>query len=320
MNAARDDTTLSWVLSTTAARDYERLLTGDRKVGDESADELIQTGFAFRDPTNGQLRAMPPELPIVQALAGLAHQWLEAMPAFDAAERDLRNLAMRDSRYVDASRPKGHHIEELTTRRQRAAANRSALANARFELCCFQPEHGHPAEQLEIAPAPVELLARGVRIRFLYEKAALDDESFLIAALEEADLGVEARVVDELPINMALVDRALVVLNEIDDDRAGIMTSARAIVGSYQALFDFYWTRGTPIGTGWVEAGTEPLSTTHKLVLSHVLAGRTADTIGRLLKVDSRTVRRRIDDLCAYYGVETRAALIAAALARHRID
>ena len=94
------------------------------------------------------------------------------------------------------------------------------------------------------------------------------------------------------------------------------LTTARAMVASYLDLFDSYWSRATPIGINPLNESTKPLSTMHQMVLSHVLTGKSADTIARLLKVDSRTIRRRIDELCKYYDVDSRSALIAAALAR----
>ena len=48
------------------------------------------------------------------------------------------------------------------------------------------------------------------------------------------------------------------------------------------------------------------------------MAGRPNDVIARILKMHPRTVRRRVDELCEAFGVDNRAALISAALARLR--
>lgn len=318
MSTVSDDPPLAWVLSTGAALMYQRMLRGEVGIGEEHADELIVSGFAYRDPDRGTLKAMAPELPIVKAVAGLAHQWLQLMPAFDAASTDLRRLAQQDSRNVEAV-SKGRVVEELVTREQRAAAIRSALANARFEVCCLTtdvPGDPETTSSAEVVPAPVELIERGVRVRFIYEKSALDDVEFHEAALDEVAGGVEARVVDALPINIIVVDRRLIILNDLNEDRLGLVTTARAMVASYLDLFDSYWSRATPIGINSLNESTKPLSNMHQMVLSHVLTGKSADTIARILKVDSRTIRRRIDELCKYYDVDSRSALIAAALAR----
>lgn len=68
--------------------------------------------------------------------------------------------------------------------------------------------------KIEVPQPILAALARGVRARALYEAAELDDprfESFRAVTSAFHDAGVECRVVEELPISMAVFDRKVVL-------------------------------------------------------------------------------------------------------------
>lgn len=312
---------LGWVLSPAASALYLNLL--DDAVLDgrgDAAAELLTAGFALLDPVTNLLVALPPEVPIVRSLASMTHLWLSQRPDIAAVERDLIALARRDKRVVQMGSPT-HLVEEFTDRERRGVALNSAITSARSELSSMQPDQSpEPGSEdpEQLAFAPDDLLRRGVAIRFLYERSVLDSEAFLSAALEEVDMGVQARVTTSLPSDAILIDRtALLVLN-CDERSTALYTTAPPMVATFLSTFDSLWTTAVPIGVSNLAGGDDGLSELHKIVLSNVLAGRPNDAIGRALKLHPRTVRRKVDDLCDAFGVDNRAALMSAALARLR--
>ncbi len=328
------DDTLGWALSAEAAQLYLVLLSSgsagtERDVSSFdrlTVDEVIASGFAVRDPVHGGLVALPPEVPIVRKLAALTHRWMAGVPDVAAAERDLQNLVRRDVRTLQfGSTTTGSPtrlVDELVTREERSVAANATMINARSELCIMQSDLGmrdddnHDPEQVALVPS--DLLERGVRIRFLYERNVLDDEEFLRAALEEVDMGVEARVAETLTADAVIVDRSLVLIMQCDRNRAALMTTVGPVVATVQYAFETAWATAVPLGLGSKKSNQHDLSELHKMILSSVLAGRPNDAIGRTLKIDPRTVRRKVDDLCDYFGVDSRNALISAALATLR--
>ncbi len=300
---------------------YLRLLNDDVvDAGGEVANELVSTGFAVIDPVSNLLVGLPPEVPIVRSLASLTHHWLGQRPDIARAEKDLRSLARQDRRNATLGN-RTDLVEEFTTREKRGVGLTAALTGARSELASMQsvqpsiPDCDDP-EQLTFVPA--DLLQRGVAIRFLYERSVLDDQEFLSAALDEVEQGVEARVASTLPADAILIDRcALLVLN-CDDRSTALYTRAAPLVSTFAATFDSLWATAVPIGVRNLPASRSGLSELHQMVLSNVLAGRSNDNIGRALKIDPRTVRRKVDDLCDIFGVDNRAALMSVALARLR--
>ena len=89
------------------------------------------------------------------------------------------------------------------------------------------------------------------------------------------------------------------------------------MVNTFLSMFESMWTTAIPIGITNLSI-TDHLTESHKMVLSNLMAGRPNDVIARILKMHPRTVRRRVDELCEAFGVDNRAALISAALARLR--
>ena len=312
---------LRWILSAAASQTYLRLLNDDIvDARGDVADELVAAGFAVIDPVSDLLVGLPPEVPIVRSLASMTHQWLGQRPDIARAERDLRSLARQDRRTVTLGN-RTELVEEFTTREERGVGLTAALTGARSELSSMQSVQSLIPGCDDPGPltfVPTDLLERGVAINFLYERSVLDNQDFLSAALDEVSQGVQARVAATLPADAILIDRcALLVLN-CDDRATALYTRAAPLVSTFAASFDSLWATAVPIGMRNLPASGSGLTELHQMVLSNLMAGRSNDTIARVLKVDPRTVRRKVDDLCDIFSVDNRAALVSVALARLR--
>jgi hypothetical protein len=310
---------LDWILSAEAAEAYQDLLAEKPVDGrGDAAKELLAAGFVVLDPVTDLLVALPPEVPIVRSLASMTHLWLSQRPDTAAVERDLALLARQDRRFAQRTGT-SEVVEEFSSREQRSMKINATFTGARSELSIMQPEvspaANHNPEQLTFAPE--DLVQRGVTIRFLYERSVLDDEMFLRAALEEAQIGVLARVTATIPSQAVLIDRSALLIMNCDAQSTAVYTTAEPIVKTYLHLFETMWTTAIPIGITNLSPDNN-LSESHKMVLSNVMAGRPNDVIARKLKMHPRTVRRRVDELCEVFGVDNRAALISAALHRLR--
>lgn len=312
---------MEWVLSPAAAAAYQDLLAEKVVSGEgDVAAELLTTGFAVLDPKSDNLVALPPEVPIVRSLAAMTHDWFSRRPDMAAAEQDLMELAKQDRRIAQRTQT-SQLVTESPTLEERAVVINAAWTGARSELHVFQPDIGprpdiDSPEQLNFAPE--DLLRRGVTIRFLYERAILDDEDFLRAALEEVEIGVQARVTATLPSLAMIVDRQALYVHDCDAQRTLISTTALPIVDTFLAMFESLWVAAVPIGIVNLDTAGRELTDSHKLILTNIVAGRPIDVIARTLKIDPRTVRRKVDDLCQMFGVNSRVELMSAALAHMR--
>lgn len=107
----------------------------------------------------------------------------------------------------------------------------------------------------EINPAVVAALARGVRARALYEDAHLsepDREALRQEHNAYFEAGVQARVVDELPMKLAIVDRrtALVSMADPRGDSAAypnnLFVEHAGFAAAQAVVFEHYWGDARP--------------------------------------------------------------------------
>jgi sugar-specific transcriptional regulator TrmB len=318
----------AWVLSEAASALYLKLLGNDNEpldslITNESRDalkELEDKGFVR--VSLGESRRvipLPPEVPVVRHFSARTAEWLQAAPDIESVENDLLQIAklvgtrvpLPNATVADSV---NSQVRELPVRSERGFVTTSMFTSAKSELLVVQSSKVDEAiEPANIEVAPADLLARGVSMRFLYDVAVLDDADFLAAALEEVDMGAEARVTPELSTDFVVADRTCAIVTTSFAPGNAMYTESKELVGLLTEMFEVMWRQARPIGLrAWSETTTK-LTDGHRLVLSLVINGLNNDAIARTLKINPRTVRRRIDDLSEAYGVTSRNALIASA-------
>jgi len=115
-------------------------------------------------------------------------------------------------------------------------------------------------------------------------------------------------------VRLAIADRQIAVCPLVPDGGSGEPTAA--VVGRSQlldallALFDSLWERASPVGLAGaaVTADDQP-ETQERLLLSLFVAGLPDKAIASQLAVSRRTVQRRLWELMARAGVDTRPGL-----------
>jgi DNA-binding CsgD family transcriptional regulator len=267
---------------------------------------------------------MPPEIPIVRHYVTRTAAWLQAVPDIGRVEADLKTLTARARPRVDlgpdrTQLPPGP-IRELPTRSARGVVLNTLMMSARTELYGLQCGHnavmedgeGTAATNVEICA--VDVLARGVRVRTVYDHAVLDDGAFLTATLDEVAAGAEARVLPELATDFIVADNACALVTTSFAPASAFYTESPEVIWMLRLLFESLWERAQPIGHRRWDEATTTLTDGHRLVLALLVNGLNNEAIARTLRLNPRTVRRRIDDLSVAYGVTNRNALIAAAV------
>ncbi|TDC31964.1 HTH domain-containing protein [Micromonospora sp. 15K316] len=260
------------------------------------------------DP-DAPLRPLAPDVPLGAAL--LRRQ--EALESARAAVNQLTEEYRAGMRRHDAA-----HLVEVV---HGAAALRERLRDlqngARHEVlwfCRANPLAMPGQDNLE----EFDALARGVRYRAIYEREMLLEPG----ALEDLEQGVrageQARLLDRLPVRLAIVDGRTAICPLVPD-RASGETSA-AIIGRSQlldallALFESHWRIATPLRPT-VTPVHEPGGDDYRpdadeiRLLALFVAGVPDKSIASQLGVSRRTVQRRLADLMTAAGVDTRPGL-----------
>lgn len=167
-----------------------------------------------------------------------------------------------------------------------------------------------------------ELLARGVKVRAIYDSAGLESFHDLRDDIRSLiDYGEQARVFPDAPIKLLICDDRIAML-PLQAAPVGIesvvVVYPSALLEALSALFDQLWQRALPLwpsGLGLAAASQAPTPDELQL-LGLLTAGLADEAIARRLDISARTLQRRMHALFDRLGARTRfqAALRASAL------
>ncbi|MGY0007423.1 helix-turn-helix domain-containing protein [Micromonospora sp. I033] len=254
------------------------------------------------------LRPLAPDVPLGEAL--LRRQ--EALESARAAVTQLTEEYRAGMRRHDAA-----HLLEVVTGAQALRERLRDLQNgARAEVLWFCRANPLAMPGQENAEE-FDALARGVRYRAIYEREMLLEPGALADVEQGVRAGEQARVLDRLPVRLAIVDGRTAVCPLVSERGSGEPTAA--VIGRSQlldallALFESHWLMATPLGSSTPPAGPDgdgyrPDPDEARL-LSLFVAGVPDKSIASQLGVSRRTVQRRLADLMALAGVDTRPGL-----------
>jgi DNA-binding CsgD family transcriptional regulator len=283
------------------------------KLPQQEADEVLQrlqakglvSVQAADDPV---FRPLPPDVALGTTL-------LRRQESLEAARKTV--AALSEEFRASASRRDAHHLVEVivgaTTLRERLRDLQNAARAEILWFCRANPLAMQGAENTEEYGA----LSRGVRYRAIYERALIETPGELDSIAEGVSWGEEARVIPELPVRLAIVDRSTAICPLVRDDEQSIGEPSAAIISRGQlldallALFESYWELATPLRLQPEEKDEEleGPDDSERLLLSLLVGGVPDKSIANQLGISRRTVQRRLDRLMALAGVDTRTGL-----------
>ncbi|MFD6568170.1 helix-turn-helix domain-containing protein [Micromonospora profundi] len=249
-------------------------------------------------------------------------------------QEDLESARLRVTQLAEEYRAglRRHHVDHLVEVISGTRVLRDRLRDlqnsARTEVLWFCR-----ANPLAMAgPENVEefdALARGVTYRAIYERDLLLEPGALADLTKGVAAGEQARVLDRLPVRLAIVDGRTAICPLVPDRDGG--EPSAAVIGRSQlldallALFESHWRVATrlrlddPLGVAATDGRRADADNRHAdsyqpdadaaRLLSLFVAGVPDKSIASQLGVSRRTVQRRIADLMAVAGVDTRPGL-----------
>ncbi|MGW7429241.1 helix-turn-helix transcriptional regulator [Streptomyces sp. NPDC054861] len=192
---------------------------------------------------------------------------------------------------------------------------------AREEILSVEPYTALTPENIEHSrPLDLRCLSRGVRIRNVVLREALDDPLTVGYLRELTAKGAQIRATDDLSERILVYDRrtALVPIDPENTSRGALVARETGLVSGILALFEKIWCQATDLSAIIADAEECPggLAETEREVLKSMChVGK--DEIGaRDLGMSVRTYRRHVADLLRVLGASSRPH--AALLARER--
>lgn len=158
------------------------------------------------------------------------------------------------------------------------------------------------------------MLATGVRYRGLYDRDSLMLPGRLDALARYRAAGEEARVMVDLPVKLAIADRAMALIPislDRPENQATIIVHPSPLLTALVVCFESLWERAIPlrgpVGALPEPAGDAPGPRPPEAALLDLLAlGLKDEAIARHLGISVRTVWRRLEKLMADLGADTR--------------
>jgi DNA-binding Lrp family transcriptional regulator len=155
-------------------------------------------------------------------------------------------------------------------------------------------------------PLQGELMDRGVRYRALYDREALEIPGRVRMIREAIARGESARVMDGVPMKLAIADESIALL-PLSLTMEGlisyaIVVQAPPLILALRALFETLWRQAVPIPVG----GDDEDGPSDREILTLLSAGLKDEAVARQVGLGTRTLRRRIATLMDELGARTR--------------
>jgi hypothetical protein len=164
-------------------------------------------------------------------------------------------------------------------------------SSAKAEIASAQPGWTRTPEALDQALAKTEAcLAKGVRVRTIYQHAARFNEPMKQYVREVSDLGGEFRTVADSHFDrMVIVDRRIAVISTARDHASATVISDLGVVGFLIDLYERAWSHGKPFNvTGPRTASTEVVPEIRTRIKELLMAGHSGVYIARRVGLRKR--------------------------------
>jgi len=253
---------------------------------------------------------------------GFAPLLLGGLEALDRARATVAQLT-DEHRATTRRRDANQLVEVITGTNAIRQQLRNLQLSTRSEILWFC-RAGHVAMASSDNDEEFAMLARGIGYRVIYEQALLEEPGMIDNLVLGIRAGEVARATPSLPVRMAISDRSIALCplvpggDGITEPTAALVRDS-SLLTALLALFDSYWAASSPLhvaeGGGSDGAGislvspSDPMSAEERELLSLLVAGVSDKAIATRLGVSMRTVQRRISELMAQTGAQTRMQL-----------
>ncbi|MFB7993699.1 LuxR C-terminal-related transcriptional regulator [Streptomyces sp. NPDC056002] len=291
---------------------YSRALREGR-VKDEDAAAvpcLLDFGLLRADPDDPRWqRPVPPSVALPGLLGGIEDEIAHQRHREAKLAKAFAPLMALDAERASFQNSPMIHVLLGSQRINDAIGEASAVATQ--ELLTIQPGGGRPPAGLAAArPIEQELLARGCRMRTLYQHTSRHSPAVL-AHYEQLRGDVAVRTLDEVTERLVLLDRTVAFIPANTDRTVALEIRHPALISYLMTTFERLWRLATPMFP--VAAQQPPAKdgvTSRQLTIAALLIeGHTDAVIAERLGMNIRTVRVHIAKLASTLGSDSRAQL-----------
>ncbi|CAN5127823.1 helix-turn-helix transcriptional regulator [soil metagenome] len=186
----------------------------------------------------------------------------------------------------------------------------AAVNDCRNELLTAQPHGRRPANTLAVAEdRDVKALARGTRMRTLYQHSARHSPATREYVADIVAQGAEVRTLDEFFRRLIVVDRQVAVVPASDNHHVAIAIYDKSLIAYLVDIFDRAWERAQPFNVSGNLAERHIAADVRAMTIRLLVEGHSDPASAKRLGVSTRTYAGYIAALKDEYGVQTRFQL-----------
>ena len=186
----------------------------------------------------------------------------------------------------------------------------AAVNDCRPELLTAQPHGRRPANTLAVAEdRDVKALARGTRMRTLYQHSARHSPATREYVADITAQGAEVRTLDEFFRRLIVVDRQVAVVPASDNHHVAIAIYDKSLIAYLVDIFERAWERAQPFNVSGNAAERHIAADVRAMTIRLLAEGHSDPASAKRLGVSTRTYAGYIAALKDEYGVQTRFQL-----------
>lgn len=186
----------------------------------------------------------------------------------------------------------------------------AAVNDCRSELLTAQPHGRRPADTLAVAEdRDVRALARGVRMRTLYQHSARHSPATREYVADITGHGAEVRTLDEFFRRLIVVDRQVAIIPASDNHHIAVAIYDKSLIAYLVDIFERAWERAQPFNVSGNAAEKHIADDVRAMTIRLLVEGHSDPASAKRLGVSTRTYAGYIAALKDDYGVQTRFQL-----------
>lgn len=292
------------VVEGSVKQDDERIAPGGPE--HRSFTLLLDLGLMALDPTTDHYLPVDPAIVQSRVVAPMGQRAAELLAESTGWATTFAELGLAYRRTVP---------DDTSTVEIRGISNinrflTSVVGDAESELLTAQPEGARSATVLAAAlERDKYALARGVRMRTLYQHSARRSLVTREYVEEVTRAGAEVRTLDEFFNRLIVVDRRLAVVPGTGGADVAIVIHDVSLVAYLADIFERFWERALAFNDRESSTEREIADDVHKMTVRMLVEGHSDNASAKRIGVSTRTYAGYIASLKAEYNVETRFQL-----------
>lgn len=267
---------------------------------------LVSMGLLTRDPRSSRFTAADPAAAQSQVVAPLGQRGAELLAESSAWAKGFGALSQAWRRAPQpASGPvteiRGDAIDPFIA---------SIVADAEHELLTAQPQVGRNAAALaKAADRDTAALARGVKLRTLYQHAARRSSITHKYVATVTPQGAEVRTLDEFFNRLIVVDRMLALIPGREGHSVALAIREPSLVAYLVDVFERHWERARPFSNNESSMLRDIAAEQRAMTIRMLIEGHADPVSAKRLGVSPRTYAAYVADLKAEFEAQTRFQL-----------